>query len=259
MGAVPGRYPQSIGEGVHANIEQKQTGTKERLGTIPRQASVAPAPVAPAPVRSNRTVRVCKAIIGVCATGTVVALAAAGFADVGPGTPTIGAYGSLASPLASARQEGFPSFSGDLRLDGVYVRPEGFTSTFDGVAKLTWTGEQAIGAKQTVSVTILRYGKKVGTMRGTIANVAPGATATVHVTSTDRFAQGPLTFSLGTGIATLNEQGTRNLLNGLAMTADMRAKAVQQVGSAPYLSSGNAVDLKDKRNIFLTDNGLAGR
>lgn len=217
------------------SIEQKQTATKERLATIPRQASV----VAPAPVRveANRTVRVCKAIVGLCATATVGALAVAGLADVGAGTPTIGAYGSMASPGASARQEGFPSFSGDLRLDGVYVRPEGFTSTFDGVAKLTWTGSQAIGAKQTVSVTILRHGKRVGTMRGTIANVAPGATATVHVTSTDRFTQGPLTFSLGTGVATLNEQGTLNQLNGLAMTADMRAKAVQQVGSAAYLAA----------------------
>lgn len=222
---------------MHANIEQKQTGTKERLGTIPRQASVAPAPVAPAPVRANRTVRVCKAIIGVCATGTVVALAAAALADVGAGTPTIGAYGSMASPIASARQEGFPSFSGDLRLDGVYVRPEGFTGTFNGVAKLTWTGAKAIGAQQTFSVTVSRHGKKVATMTGAIASVAPGAITTVHLTSKDRFTQGPLTFALGTGIATLSEQGTRNLLNGLAMIADMRATAVQQAGSAQFLAA----------------------
>ncbi|MGQ0467208.1 MAG: hypothetical protein ACT4QG_18070 [Sporichthyaceae bacterium] len=242
---------------MHASIESNQTGTKNRLGTIPRQASVAPAPEAPAPiVHGNRTKRVCQAIIGLCATGTVVALAAAAATGVGA-TPTIGAYGSMASPVAEARQAGFPSYSGDLRLDGVYVRPDGFTGTFSGVAKLTWTGAAAIEGKQNVSVSVQRHGREVATMQGSIVNVAAGGVATVNLTSNDRFASGPLTFVLGTGVATLTAEGTLNQLNGLSMLADMRATSIQQAGSAPFLAARPTVDVQDKRNIFMTGNGLA--
>lgn len=203
------------------------TSTKARLGTIPRQASI-PAPVG----RNDGPARVAKAIIGLSITATLGALTAAGLAGVGNGSSTIGTYGSFAAPSATERIAGFPMNSGDLRLDGLVVRPEGFTNDFDGVAKLTWSGTQTIAGTQTFSIGITREGREVGTLTGSVANVAPGQSATVHISSTANFVSGPLQFTLGSAVPTLDQQGTLDLLNGLSMLENMRREAALAVNDA---------------------------
>jgi hypothetical protein len=206
------------------SIEQKSNApaTKERLGTIPRQAG------APA-VERRRTdapARAAKAIIGLCATATLGALAAAALAGVGGGSPTIGAYGSMANSAAIANKAGFPMTSGSLQLDGLLVRPDSFSADFTGVVRLTWTGAEAAAGKQNFSVAVRKDGRQVASLTGAISNVAPGASVTVPVASTDRYVSGPWQFSLGTGVTELSEQGTINQLNGLAMVEDMRTETV---------------------------------
>lgn len=197
----------------------------QRLDTIPRQTSgpeQAPAPVQP-PGRNDTPARISKVIIGFCATATVGALVAAALAGVGEGSPTIGAYGSMANTAADAA--GFPMTSGSLQLDGLLVRPDTFSADFTGVVRLTWTGAEAVAGKKNFSVAVRKDGRQVASLSGAISDVAPGATVSVPVASTDRYVSGPLQFTLGTGVTELSEQGTINTLNGLAMVQDMRADA----------------------------------
>jgi hypothetical protein len=221
-------------------IEQKSTAsvTKDRLGTIPRQASTPEAPAKPR--RNDGPARVAKVIIGFSVTATVGALVAASLAGVGSSSPTLGAYGSMASPTASANMVGFPLTSGDLRLDGLLVRPDTFNGDFDGAVRMTWTGTQAIDGSQTFSVAVRKDGRQVATMSGALADVAPGQSVTVHVASTDRFVSGPLQFSLGTGVTTLTPQGTLNLLNGLAAVQSLQAHANGDVAMGMAGSIGDA-------------------
>lgn len=215
-----------------AKSKAAAASTKERLGTIPRQASQLD-DVSVAPVKRNDgPARAAKAIVGLSITATLGALTAAGLAGVGGGSSVVGAYGSMAAPTATERVAGFPISSGSLRLDGLMLRPEGFTNDFDGAAKLTWTGAQAITGKQTFSIGITREGREVGTLTGSVANVAPGRSATVHISSTVNYVSGPLQFSLDTAVPTLNRQGTGDLLNGLSMLENMRREAALAVGDA---------------------------
>ncbi|MGQ0844146.1 MAG: hypothetical protein ACT4QF_08420 [Sporichthyaceae bacterium] len=221
------------------STEQKKTATstKDRLGTIPRQATVAPAPV-PAK-RKDGPARAAKAVIGLCTTATLGALVAAGLAGVGAGAATIGAYGSLANPAETARVAGFPMTSGSLQLDGLYLRPEGFTNNFDGVAAITWAGAEAVDG-QSFSITIRKGENAVGTLTGSLANLEPGATTTVNVSSTSDFVSGPLSFELGTNVPTLNQEGTLNLLNGMTMLDAMRADAEGAIYDARKANSSFA-------------------
>jgi hypothetical protein len=204
--------------------ESKSISTKDRLGTIPRQATAAPvAPAAPVK-RTDGPARVAKAIIGLSATATAGALVAAGLAGVGAGASTIGAYGSLANPSETARVAGFPATSGSLQLDGLYLRPEGFTNNFSGIAAITWAGAEAVDG-QSFSIMVRKGERAVGTLTGSLANLAPGATANVPVSSTSNFVGGPLAFELGTNVPTMNAEQTLNVLNGLTMLEAMRAEA----------------------------------
>lgn len=220
------------------SIEQQSNApaTKERLGTIPRQASV-PAPVAPR--RNDGPARAAKAIIGLSVTATLGALVAAGLAGVGSSSPTLGAYGAIGNAPA-ANQIGFPMTSGSMQLDGLLVRPDVFSGDFSGVVKLTWTGAEAVAGSQAITVDVRKNGREVAQLTGAVADVAPGETVTVNVSSNDRFVSGPLQFALGTGVVTLDQQGTVELLNGLAAMHELRASANGDVAMALAGSTADA-------------------
>ncbi len=221
------------------SIEQKSTApvTKERLGTIPRQGS---GPEAPIQRRKDGPARVAKVIIGFSVTATIGALAAAALGGVGDSSPTLGAYGSLANNPTAASVANFPMNSGDLRLDGLLVRPDSFTGDFDGVVRMTWTGAEAIAGSQAFSVEVRKDGREVAQLTGAVADVAPGQSLTLHVASNDRFVSGPLQFALGAGVSTMNQAETVNLLNGLAAVQSLEARANGDVAMAMAGETGDA-------------------
>jgi hypothetical protein len=86
-----------------------------------------------------------------------------------------------------------PIESGDWRLDSITVRDSGL-GDFGGRTRITYTGDNPDGGNNTFTITVLKGGKDVASLKGSASDVPPGRTITADLISTDNFEAGPYTY-----------------------------------------------------------------
>jgi hypothetical protein len=105
---------------------------------------------------------------------------------------------SSKQPVNTGGGSALPIQSGDWRLDTIRVKDDGL-GDFGGVARVTYTGNDASGASNIFTLTVFKGTKDIAVLDGSANSVMPGKAVTVQFISSDKFVAGPYTFDFQKG------------------------------------------------------------
>ena len=144
----------------------------------------------------------------VIAVAVVVGIVASRGSDDSSSTPSGGVGKSAASankatpkeskqgrPASIGQTGGLPLQDGDWRVDSITVASDSH-GDFVGSASITYTGEDPEGGDHLFTVTLRKDGEDVGTLQGKVDEVKRGDGATVQLSSSDPWVEGPYTYDL---------------------------------------------------------------
>jgi hypothetical protein len=94
---------------------------------------------------------------------------------------------------AAAGGSALPIQSGDWRLDSIRVQDDGL-GDFGGVARVTYTGNDASGGTNVFTLTVFKSGKDIAALNGSADGDAPGDSVTVQFVVADKFVAGAYTY-----------------------------------------------------------------
>ena len=143
----------------------------------------------------------------VIAVLVVVGVVASGGSDDSSSAPSGGGAGESAAsgneatpkeskqgtPATIGQTGGLPLQDGDWRGDSITVASDS-RGDFVGSASIAYTGEDPKGGDHLFTVTLRKDGEDVGTLRGKVDEVKRGDAATVELSSSDPWVEGPYTY-----------------------------------------------------------------